>query len=510
MRKTFAAFSFLAALLPVILSASCGRDQSAPFGEGGSGESDDSAKLEFEPSVPLQLAPQASAILEVRISPPQVGKVRFGIVGDSRGEGSLSADETTSGADGRARVTLYAPRTPGSFRVRAEWDDPITQMPLTAERPVVVGSLGFGAAVVTVDGWEKFNVREWRATCFAGTTCADLESPDGSSPLYAIGTPPLTIDELPAGTPLAIVVTGGQIARGCATAENLGQGEVRPVDVAVSPLPFETRGKLPLKMVIQTVETAFLTEVQAAVAREFPPESGARVWLDVFSGLVPIGERVAFTELRSVNNFDSAIEAALEPSEGLFGILSGEISRISESLAGEGVILGRIDFDPSTPSLHITSCAGVPADTAVIVNPIAWEAEVGIDGSWSANSNLLINPLAWLRDVAYLGEAAAGLPVSEQLGALADCTSIAESLVAAAAPGDIFPGCDVLCAESLCHDTFGAIWQTLGSSKPKLELRLAESGTLSRDDSGALTGINGTFLAFSDDKSALTGTLTNP
>jgi hypothetical protein len=500
-------------LLMALASAGCGRDQTVSDGQGGAIDEPLAPKLEFDPGVPLQLEPGQSALLAARLTPPQIAKIRFGIVGDVLSSASLSADEVETAADGRAIVTFFAPKSAGTLGVRAEWVDPISKGALNAERSIVVGSLGFGGVLIELEGTETAGAEEWRASCFVGASCRDLDSLDPeAATIWAKGTTPLALTELPAGPPLAIVVSRGNIAKGCANVDELGRDEIRPLRIEVAYRPFELKGEMEVDLKFDEVGETFVSAIGQAIQEELPHAKDSTIWLDRLAQLLTNTERTEFLKRRKASSLDLALESALAAKRGIFGVLEAHLVDLALGLPYRPGMQGRLDFDATPPVLEIASWAGVPAETSFAQTRVPWESDVAFggtafDGTWVSRSHLTLHVLAWLRDLGYLLESDAGLPVSEQLAASADCPTLAKTLLESLPDGEAYPGCGDLCLEGLCSATFGSIWETLGSAKSTIELDLAQSGGLSRNESGVLTHTEGSFIATSDGQLTLGGSL---
>jgi hypothetical protein len=506
MRSLRQTLPYLLPLALLGLTPACGVDQPPPPGLGGAGNTAPEQSLTFEPNSPLQLEPGKSAILAVRLTPPRSETIRFGVVGDDVNAAYLSTEQVVSSTEGRAFVTLFAPSKTGAFRVRAATDEG-AETPLSAERSVVVGAPGFGAAVITLEGADKFPISEWRASAFPDATCGDLDMKGTTGAIWTTGPAPLTLSALPAGVPLAIVVSGAQIARGCATVEGLSNDEVKPVTVAIGALPFELSGGLDLELKIESVSEAFNAQLEDFVTAEFGGKDSGKTLLDAMVKLAPEGSQSTFTARRKAAGLDQILTTALESHGGLAGVFGEELKALARTLPDQPGFLGRLDLNPTPPSFQAVSCSGVPAKTALADNPMLVSLDVDFDGKFVSSSTLRLTPLRWLRDLAYLEANEGGTPLAERLGALAGCADLALASSASLAEEEAFAGCGTDCIEETCQSALEVLWESVGRNASVLALDLAQSGTLTRNDSGKLTGLRGAFLAVEGTDPMLEGAL---
>jgi hypothetical protein len=173
---------------------------------------------------------------------------------------------------------------------------------------------------------------------------------------------------------------------------------------------------------------------------------------------------------------------------------------------------GRLQFDASPPVLEIARWASIAGQTALRTTSVPWQSDVAFDGTafdgtWISSSELAVTPLTWLRDLAYLGESDSEVLVEDRLASAADCAGVAVSLARGLPDGEAYPTCGEPCLEDLCRATFGSLWEDLGASNAVIDLDIAQSGSLTRDESGALTKTSGSFIATVDGQAALQGTL---
>jgi|GEM_PF-2907595 len=486
------------------VASGCGFDQPPALGLGGGSSSIPARTLVFEPNSALQLDPGKSAILAVRLTPPRAQSIRFGIVGDAVNSAYLLNETVVTDADGRAFVTLFAPSIPGMFRVRAATEvaaneddaaeDDTELDSLSAERAVVVGASGFGAVVITLENAADFAVSEWHASAFPGQTCAALGTQVNPGSIKTTGPAPLLLADLPAGGPLALVVSGGLIARGCATLPSLNRDEVKPVTVVLEALPFDIQGGLDLELSLESVSELFTEKLNSFVEAEFSQQS-AQVLLDTMKKLVPESERSTFAATTKAAGLNELLESHLEERGGLAEIFSTELTELAATLPGRPGLVGHLDFNANPISFGAVNCSGVPAKTVLAKNPMALSFTVDFDGRFVSSSLLRLAPLAWLRELAYLEASESDVSVAAHLAHNANCSELAAEASLAFPLGEAYPECGPSCFAELCADSLEKLWKTMGSNSPTLTLDLAQSGVLLRDDEGKLTGITGEFLA---------------
>src|SRR5690606_7832705 len=103
-----------------LLVAGCGASDDTSGGVGGSGGSGaqtGASSIEFASQSTLELEPLQAVNLRVQVKPAARHAVRFSLNGDSL-DASLAATEVTTGDDGVAETTLFAPSKVASFSVR--------------------------------------------------------------------------------------------------------------------------------------------------------------------------------------------------------------------------------------------------------------------------------------------------------------------------------------------------------------------------------------------------------
>jgi len=420
------------------------------------------ASIEFLDDGTLALTPGELAELTVATSPPDRYEISFLLLGESL-NASLDQTSVVADVDGLATVTLLAPDSSTTFRLRAS----ITDGP-SEEIAVSVSDEGFGTVRLIPNYMGARDVTAWTAAVVAHATCEEIASvlpddPEGalvqSAPYGQNPEVPLA----PVGPNLAVTLRAGHKMWGCTDETGLVAREVTEVKVNVIDKPLDlTTTDLALELAYAPDPVPYGTLLADAVALlasgVFPDGSTeATVLLDAMANLVgDPADAAALADARANMGLDGNADTYLLglgtpvrevvstwASDGLAAEPALITARLTSAGQGEGSgilsleKLGNVD----------ANAAGVPADHLV-----SWTAQPG-------DVVLLGGMLFWLPTryaaATAFGPASTDFPgsasVSEALATLVDCSGFATAVGA-------FGTCDVTCVASLCEAGLDARW----------------------------------------------------
>lgn len=492
---------FLAAA--ILLGVSCGYDEvPGPADDGTPPDPKDS--LDFVPQTPLQLAPGATAILAVQISPPRSTSVLFGIIGDSKNEAYLATEVSQTDANGKAYVSLTGPKTPGAFRVRAA----VTGGP-TAERAVSVSGQGFGTLLVTPNYTGTREPTEWVASAWPDLLCSSLVSDYPTGPTEVRGSSPLSLGPLPVGPTLAIVVRSGNLAAGCLDVPALTPDTVLPITVNVADLPVISTSTLATKMTFSDVEDRFIAHLRTAVETRLEEATDVQdevhLFLDSLRKAVPKANRELF-DLASEerDGLEPVLLDFLGPDGRVRSVFRSHLAYAATHLSEDSAILASFDPRAEQPDIDVSEVAGVPAKACGFESEGPWSMVTEADGSFVLSGDLVFNAVPWLAGIAEARAVAEAAALSVWLGRDFSC----EALGALLAPPDqnLYEECDEACAQALCEKALELLWRSwLETDEAQSVLSVAASGVIESGPSGVLLKLSGSWIGSMEDEDSVIG-----
>lgn len=248
--------------------------------------------------------------------------VSFSMVGVAH-DSSLSGTTVATDAEGTARGTLLAGRTPAAFRVRAS-----ARGAAPATFDVAVGGAGFGAvrAEVRYAGTRTITARF--VAIYGGATCADtitVASPDREQPLVEVDSA-ARFAALPAGVRYAIVArgegdTGVQQTRGCVDGVLVENGAEAVTVVAMEDVAMTAAGSydVQLDVDVPTAGDALASAASAALAELAASGGDASYLLDVIALDVADRDPLAADRFATARVGDS-LDASLADALGAVGM----------------------------------------------------------------------------------------------------------------------------------------------------------------------------------------------
>jgi hypothetical protein len=510
-----------AALLCVGLAvASCGADAAvgadrSPSGGGGSGGSLSSdrgepvpAALVFTIDDTLTLSPRQEHTLEVVATPPGPYRVQFALHGTGvdggPGDAALDRSEATTDANGVARVTLTAPRAPAIFSVRAS-----VASTVSAELVVSVSDRGFGTVRVEPIYSGRRSISSWFASVRDGVRCDDLSGtppPDGALSASAPRDGFPEIGDVPVGPVLAVIVRAGHFAAGCATLQEIAEGQVKTVPVAVSDRPIDLGAtELDVSFGLDQPgaewDAAMKHAVDAALA-EFSADEADDAALLLDAMQAEAGS--PFAAARETEAWDEALRGlwGADAPTRLRTAVRRWLEQGGRSLVGSDTFMGRLGPDGNDAKLVLSSVKGhAPRDAGFTTELFgAWSADpsdtllLGISLLW-VPSKLLTT----LAAAPALTEVPGADGVPDALSRIAVCPDVADTLASLGGSSDeAYANCDADCLFELCTAATDSLWERArdsGATTPlPASLAVTASGAAVVGDRAEAVKVDGTWV----------------
>ena len=491
--------------LLVALAIGCGDPAASPTEPSAPDTPDASttgSSLTLDPPSTITLAPGEPTEISVAVEPPDVYVVRFSLLGDSL-DASLDADKRVTSADGRTSVSLLAPGSPTTFRLRATAGGSAT-----AEVAVSVSDEGFATVRVLPSYKGIRSTPTWTASALAGVTCADIPGqPPEDGPIVGVvvGGGPIELASLPVGPRIAVTLRSQKTVGGCTEISDLNPGETRDVSIKVSDMPVRldaTRLDLVMEMEPQGDSASPLLDelTTSFVHLMFPPKSTeAKSVLDAVQAQLP--DASDFAQARVLGGWDALVAAWLDESGQLLreqvrawiqrgleplrkgDVLAGKLTSIPGSASQGMLSLDRFHGLPlalaSIPKEHVVSLGVDPGDVMIVGGKVSWLPSnlIGAAGDVGAH------------DLA---------GTSDAVHALADavgCDHLA-TLLSSTYPLPIT--CDGSCVLSACEDALSAMWSrarnSSASSFETVQLSFTISGTAKVDGNAAIVGFEASWV----------------
>lgn len=442
------------------------------------------------------LVPRQAVTLRVRAQPPGAYRVHFTLPSadpdNAPLDAVLGAPGADTDADGIASVTLTAPSSPTTFKVRADVDNAVQD-----ELPLTVMDTGF--ATVTVEPRYSSALRyptTWVATAHPGKTCVELPGippPDGTvvSDPAALNQAPL-LPKVPANTPLAITLRSGHFVGGCASVSPLAPDSTQSVTVPVLNRPIDlSASQLSLKLDTTPQDAAWaslLASAQQAALSALPGASTDDVdaLLDAMREAADT-DRQVFENARQAEGWDGLLSTrygAAAPHR-LHDLVEGWLTQAQKNFLAQTLLLeGAIEPDDAVDAgahLSVLSVAGIAADRAGFASPALWSWSASPDDNITMGTDLYFFESKLLTSLGEMVAVGAAVAAKDAPGALAeamDCHGASSALVAAGASSTVaYAGCDESCLESLCEQGLRAIWQRASSATGLSPSRLTLTAT---------------------------------
>ncbi len=454
----------------------------------------------FTPGTTLTLSPGEEIDLGVISSPPAERRITFGLLAGDPAEfhdASLTPTQTTSDAEGKAKVTLRATSVAATFLVRASLDDGTE-----TRRAVSVSAEGYGSLSITPKYAGARELGTWTASARAGVSCVNLVSLLDDGPLVDRGKAPLLVESIPVGPSIAVVVRAGQLAAGCLTVPRLEPDELRKLDVLVTDLPLRLdRGSQQLAFGIESSTPEFSAELAAAIAdttaafADAHPDDAELLLADWAAGIKDDDDRLAFEQNAQDNDFHALVLAELSGSQALRGRVQQLLEAASLTLVDASTFEGLLTFGPKKATFALQFAAGVPAAQSGFFTESNWSRSLEPSDVLVLGGTLEYQASRFLTSIVeHTAKQEASPGPSEELAALADCASIAAKLVDASG-GAVHDGCDEGCALLACQDALDRAWTRAADQSTMLSrLSVAMSGAARHTDQAEIASFEGAWL----------------
>jgi hypothetical protein len=464
--------------------------------------------LAFQDTGTLALAPGESRAVSVTTSPPGSYEISFALL-DQAKDASLDQAKVVAANNGIATVTLKAPNSPASFRLRASLSDG-----LHVELPVAVSDKGFGSirAVPVYSGTRE--VKEWVASVMTGTNCKAIapllpdmfEAPQNAT--APLGEEPV-IDLVPVGPNIAVVVRAGRYIWGCADEPNLKAGEELPVKVTVLNKPIDL-GPTDLDVTLTiNADPSPLGDVMKSAAvlltDALLPSTVEEASFELLNGMeqaTPSESTDAFKQKR----IDLAWDMTVTQHLATLGVAPKQ--QVLDWIAGKLMPTGEPPLVTSHVSGHLKTTGSAPGKAIFTVNKL-WDVDAAAAGfpashlvSWTADASdtvMLGGTIFWMPSqfmgnlaLASAQEAMPGvMTMPEALGQLLGCEAIGAALVG-------YDSCDAVCMADLCKAALASRWEMglNASAEAGLigEITITASGPAKVNDDGAPMSFDGEWL----------------
>ncbi|HTV19739.1 MAG TPA: hypothetical protein VMG12_13735 [Polyangiaceae bacterium] len=496
----------------------------ALLGCGGSPESLDSAdagsgvpdgvfpdtratSVEFVPGGELALVAGQTAELTVQVLPAGVHTVRFALLGDTD-DAFLSASVKETDADGRVEASLTALGAATTFTVRAAAGR------ASGTLEVITQEASRATLLVNPKYPGTRPVSEWSASVHYGTTCANLTGvpfPDGEQ--LTTGRRPVTVEDVTAGVPVAVVVRARQFAGGCQGLSPLRANAVQRVDVDVSDLPMQT-ANLSLEVGFGVEATEMPNPALDELAfRAVSPLAGSAsddlaALLDAMSALSD--DTAAFEAARAAQTWRTALVNGLAPNlpgTGLRTLVQNWMRSGIELLEVPGALRGTLTaLAPGVAaSLRLESVIGLAPEEAGFAAENTASAAAETDDFLQLGTTLQVLPstlLAAAASQAALTRDPERTSPADAMATQFGCDDVASIITGVGSqPGEAFEGCDEGCALALCREAMGVLWARVADSAlPAVPWQISGRARARIDDDARPRQVGGTWI----------GTLTVP
>lgn len=467
--------------------------------------SDEDESLRFSPDVPLRLEPQELALLTTRVTPVNGQRVSFDVLtDDTLFDGFLFEDTAEVQDDGKAQVELQAPSLPSTFIVRARVGE------VEAQLVVAVSAHGYASLIVKPEYAGVRQVRRWTASARAGMSCEELDSYWIDGPLVGSGVSSASIENVPSGVQIALTLRGDESVSGCTTLTDVGADTAEEVHVRVTDRALRWEGKeLELALGITTVAPAFSDHLDEAVTE------GLRLWRgeaesDAATLIAAMQESLSAesAEELSAASTNSAYVGLLaegwQEPDALSSALAQLLTDAAEGIPGPKSLTGSLLFSEDRAALTLTSAAGALPLAAGFEVESVWTVDAESSAALSLGGQLSYYPLTWLSALVELS----ALPPVTQLNETAQCEAAAQKWTTTNG-GQLYPGCDLACAELLCLDALELTWQRVRSGGSSRRLEVGVTGPAEVGTDAYLSGLSGSWIGrFEGEETSVKGDAT--
>jgi hypothetical protein len=460
------------------------------------------SSIEFVPAGELTLIAGDSAELVVQVLPAGVHTVRFALLGNT-GDAFVSPSVQETGPDGLARASLTALGAGADFTVRAAAGR------ATGTLAVITQEASRGSLIVALNYPGKRPVQEWVASVHYDTTCSALTGvpfPDGQRVTTA-SERVVSIDNVKADVPLAVVVRAGQFAGGCQGLMPLRASAVENVEVDVMDRPMQTADlALSVGFGVEPAEAPHPALDELAFRAVIPLPGGASddlaALLDAMSALSD--DPAAFEAARAGQAWRTALVNGLAPDlpgVGLRTLVQNWMRSGMDRLEAPGALQGTMTSPApgGSASLRLATVIGLTPEEAGFQVENAASVTAETDDFLRLGATLELLPSTFLSAAASLAALANDPERTSAADAMATtfgCDDVASIIVdAGSVPGEAFADCGEACALELCREAMGVLWSRVtGSALPPVPWQISGGSRAQIDDAARPTRVDGDWI----------------
>lgn len=461
--------------------------------------------IAFDPPGMLALGVGQSATVSFVASPVPDTPLYVALRGDAA-DASLDKSVVPLDAEGRGKVTLFAPSRAGSFEIVASVDGAGT-----AARPVSVSGGGTAKLLVVPQYAGKRALGDLFVSVRAGERCSDHpEMPIADGPSVqktTLGTP-ATLEGVPLGPTSLVTVRSGATAAGCIDVNGLHLDETRTVIVGLVDAPMRIAPvKLQLSLAIVPEPEAWPLTLSVWKTRFVAALFGGETklpaaLLDTMATALPVGEALAFQAARKKAGWDASLAPVLAPADVVSK--SWVPAGVSRLLTTPGTVTGTLSSGSTSMGFAVLvpdQVLGVSSKAfALEPKKVTWSTASEGSDTVVAGGSVAVPPsrvLAAAIEATLVEDGAKS--AKDALASVISCEAVTSVLVAT---GNAFGTCGATCVKALCDGAVATLWERAASSDEHAGRTLSLAFSLS---ASAEVDADASLLSF---QGAWTGSMT--
>jgi len=464
-------------------------------GAEGDGDVDTHQTITFTETSTLELAPSGVAQITAIVSPALRQTVMFEILADSEPfDGYLTGNNVVVAGAGTASVAVHAPSEPTDFQIRASL--------VTGEdtlRAVAVKVQGLGRVRVIPVYSGTRDVSKWYASAWPGLSCDQLESTLEKGPHTASSTTRPLIENIPAGTMLAVSMRGDKLASGCSTVTQISTDQEVSVEVTMTDSPVNVAsGQLRLTLGVDAatelaaiLDTAIADSI-ATLIEEYPSDTHAL--LSLMRSQLSATDQTAFDQLVSSDDVIQDVESQLSSPTAISDTVRAILTNASVYMEGPEIFEAELTLNGLESQFTLLSATSIDAETAGFEVPDDWQLEVQTGDKVSLGGELLYDPIRWLGEIAEAeAESEPDSDPPTLIAQAAACAGVAEVLAAHLGETQL-EQCDAACLLATCTSQVAALWEEIKASGQPASLLIGASGDVSLNGDAEISTLVGSWV----------------
>ena len=488
-------------------SPTTGGTDSSDSGDGD-GDTSAPASITFAERSTLALSPLGVAEITVDVSPALGQTVTFEILaGDATFDGFLVGNTAFVDEYGSATIELHAPNQVSSFSVRAA---------LTtgeeARRLIEVSDQGFGLLKVSPDYSGTRKVKTWHASVWPGLGCDDLDNLFIDSNLIGRGNGELKVEQVPAGTLMAVTMRGDQVVGGCVTVSDISTDQELEVIVPIVDRPIDPNsGTLNISISSATDEFAALFENSISDSVEAFVENysgdGAAL-LELIKAELPAADVVDFEDAVVQYDLETVAASSLASPTAVSEQIRAILAAASTQVVGDDILLGELELHGLKSEFSLITALGIDSEAAGFAVPDFWQVEIETGDTVALGGEIIYNPSLWLGELAedQAKQSETADPVT-LLQKASNCESLANNLLLASG-NDTLAQCDQKCLVSACMALASSLWDQVKGSGADAVLVIGASGSATVHGHATIETLDCSWVGKTNDmKTSLKGAL---